>query len=162
MTFGEVTQVNGMNFVPAKFDGILGLAFQELSSQNTKSIIQYLHEQGQIKEKSFAFFLSKEPDSSGSVVTLGGVHANYSQEEIKFYNLTDFRYWMIGMDGFQMGELQYNETFNAIVDTGNIFFVDYILLLISMFLILNRYFFSCGTPRNCFRNFIKLSQKNRL
>ena len=59
-------------------------------------------------------------------MTLGGVHANYSQEEIKFYNLTDFRYWMIGMDGFQMGELQYNETFNAIVDTGNIFFLDYI------------------------------------
>jgi len=122
VTFGEVTQVNGMNFVSAKFDGILGLAFQELSSQNTKSIIQYLYEQGQIKEKSFAFFLSGEADSVGSVVTLGGVHANYSKEEIKFYKLVDFRYWMIGMKGFQMGDLKFNGNFKAIVDTGFYFF----------------------------------------
>ena len=49
ISFGEVTELNGVTFIPAKFDWIVGLAFQRLSTKKLESVIKKLYQQNQIE-----------------------------------------------------------------------------------------------------------------
>jgi len=117
VTFGEVTSLSGVSFLMAKFDGIMGMGFRTISVQNVSTVVETLHEQGQIDEASFSFYLTKEADLKGSALVLGGLNPKYYTGDIKYYNLSSTTYWVIDMDKFVVNSTEIVVK-KAILDTG--------------------------------------------
>jgi len=116
VVFGEATKLSGVSFIAAKFDGILGMAFREISVGHVKTVFETLYEQGQIPEASFSFYLSKTAGDTGRLV-LGGLNPDYFTGDLKFYPLISTTYWVIALDSFNIN----GKTIKAakgIVDTG--------------------------------------------
>lgn len=76
--FGQATKEVGLSFIAAQFDGILGMAYPAISVDNITPVFQQGWAQGAWAENSFAFYLTQEPNSAGSVLTLGGVDTAYN------------------------------------------------------------------------------------
>lgn len=58
MTFGESTYLNGLAFLASKFDGILGMAFPEISVDHVTPYFYRLVEEKIIDDASFTFYLT--------------------------------------------------------------------------------------------------------
>jgi cathepsin D len=117
ITFGEATSLSGISFIPAKFDGILGLGFRSISVGHVETVFEALFEQQQIPEASFSFYLSKVAGSSTSRLVLGGVNTEYYTAPLRFYPLISETYWVIAMDSFSVKDTKIPAT-KAIVDSG--------------------------------------------
>lgn len=116
IVFGEATSLSGISFIAAKFDGILGLAFRQISVGHVETVFEALFEQGQIPEASFSFYLSRKSGETGRLV-LGGLNPDYFTGDLKFYPLISETYWVISLDSFTVN----GKTIKAakgIVDTG--------------------------------------------
>jgi cathepsin D len=116
ITFGEATSLSGISFIAAKFDGILGMAFREISVGHVETVFESLFEQEQIPEASFSFYLSKNSGETGRLI-LGGLNPDYFTGDLKFYPLISQTYWVIALDSFSVK----GKTISAakgIVDTG--------------------------------------------
>ncbi|MQL86699.1 hypothetical protein Taro_019236 [Colocasia esculenta] len=121
--FMEVTkETNNLIFLLSKFDGILGLGFQEISIGKVPPIWQLMIEQGLMKEKVFSFWLNRKVrEADGGEIVFGGVDPRHFKGEHTFVPITRKGYWQ-----FQMGDfLIANETTGvcsagcaAIIDTG--------------------------------------------
>jgi len=116
ITFGEATTLSGVSFIAAKFDGILGMAFREISVGHTETVLETLYEQGKIAEASFSFYLSKTGSNNGRLV-LGGLNPDYFTGDLKFYPLISETYWVIALDNFSVNGKKINAA-KGIVDTG--------------------------------------------
>ena len=57
--FGQITKLHGVSFLASKFDGILGMAFPEISVDHLEPIFDILVRQG-VCENSFSFYLTKK------------------------------------------------------------------------------------------------------
>jgi len=58
MTFGESTSLDGLAFLAAKMDGILGMAFPAISVNHVTPYFYRLMEEKIVEDSSFTFFLS--------------------------------------------------------------------------------------------------------
>ena len=58
--FGQITKLEGISFIAAKFDGILGMAWPAISVEHCPLIFDKLFEQKQVEGNSFSFFLTKK------------------------------------------------------------------------------------------------------
>lgn len=117
ITFGEATSLSGISFIPAKFDGILGLGFRSISVGHVETVFEALFDQGQISEASFSFYLSKVAGSDTSRLVLGGANNDYYSAPLRFYPLISETYWVIAMDSFSVKDSKIPAT-KAIVDSG--------------------------------------------
>lgn len=120
VSFGEITKLRGVGFISGKFDGIMGMAFQEIAAQKTKPFVYSLYEQGKIGEPSFSFYLSKQPNQPGSSLVFGGVNMDYADGPFKYYDLIEKTWWVIDMDDLRVNNVSYasNIKYKAIVDSG--------------------------------------------
>jgi cathepsin D len=116
-TFGEVTSLNGASFILAQFDGIMGMGFRTISVNNISTVLESLHEQQQIREASFSFYLTKEANLNGSALVLGGLNPKYYTGNLTYYPLISTTYWVIATDNFLVNSTFINIT-KAILDTG--------------------------------------------
>ena len=116
-TFGEVTTLNGASFIMAKFDGIMGMGFRTISVNNISTVVESLHDQRQLEEASFSFYLTKQADLSGSALVLGGLNPNYYSGNLKYYSLISSTYWVISLDSIAVNSTKVNIT-KGILDTG--------------------------------------------
>ena len=110
--------MQGISFLAAKFDGILGLAFDSISVNHVEPLFQSLVRQGQIADNSFSFYLTKEPSAEGSELVLGGVDPLHAQSDWKYYDLAMQNYWLIDMASLSIGDYKFTDSLKAIVDTG--------------------------------------------
>lgn len=116
--FGAMTQVS-LNFITSKFDGILGMAFQQISVLGLPTVFDLMFDQGLISDKSFSFYLTQSESSAGSSLVLGGVNKAYYTGDFKYYSLQAENYWMIQVDSAYVGEIQAStKPFHGIVDSG--------------------------------------------
>jgi hypothetical protein len=136
VTFGEATSLKGISFLAAKFDGILGLAFDSISVNHVEPIFYSLVRQHQVQDASFSFYLTKKPNQEGSQLIMGGVENQYARSPFKYYDLVMLNYWLIRMTSLSFGDFKIDENLMAIVDTGTSVIVgpkDIVNKIISQF-----------------------------
>ncbi|XXG77243.1 hypothetical protein AAC387_Pa08g1428 [Persea americana] len=99
--FIEVTSEPGVTFLAAKFDGIFGLGFQEISVADVVPVWYNMLKQGLVQEPVFSFWLNRNSgDEEGGEIVFGGVDRNHYKDEHTFVPIKQKGYWQ-----FDMGEV---------------------------------------------------------
>ncbi|KAK1319915.1 hypothetical protein QJS10_CPB04g01110 [Acorus calamus] len=102
--FIEATREGSLSFVLAKFDGILGLGFQEISVENVAPVWYNMVDQGLVSEKVFSFWLNRNPeDNIGGEIVFGGVDPNHYKGKHTYVPVTSKGYWQFEMGDFFVG-----------------------------------------------------------
>ncbi|CAN1222700.1 Aspartic proteinase A1 [Linum grandiflorum] len=96
--FIEATREPGVTFLMAKFDGILGLGFREISVGDAVPVWDNMLKQGLIKEPVFSFWLNRNSgDEEGGEIVFGGVDPNHFRGKHTYVPVTKKGYWQFDM-----------------------------------------------------------------
>lgn len=99
--FIEATREPGVTFLVAKFDGILGLGFQEISVGHSVPVWYNMVNQGLVKEPVFSFWLNRNTTGEeGGEIVFGGVDSKHFKGEHTYVPVTQKGYWQ-----FDMGDI---------------------------------------------------------
>ncbi|CAI9294760.1 unnamed protein product [Lactuca saligna] len=102
--FIEATKEPGITFVAAKFDGILGLGFQEISVGGALPVWYNMVDQGLVHEPVFSFWLNRNTkDNEGGELVFGGVDTNHFRGEHIYVPVTQKGYWQFEMNDVFIG-----------------------------------------------------------
>ncbi|KAJ9176887.1 hypothetical protein P3X46_012154 [Hevea brasiliensis] len=120
--FIEATKEPGITFLAAKFDGVLGLGFQEISVVKAVPVWYNMVNQGLVTEQVFSFWLNRNvKGKEGGEIVFGGVDPNHYKGEHTYVSVTQKGYWQFDMGDILVG----NETTGfcgdgckAIADSG--------------------------------------------
>jgi len=119
--FGLITVENGEVFETGKFDGILGLAFQELSSMGHPLVFDNIIRQHKLKENSFSFYYAKFPRLDSAIV-LGKPDESLYTGPIRYVEVSKRLYWEVKMKDVKIGDKLLGmcppEGCKTVVDTG--------------------------------------------
>ncbi|KAL1020843.1 hypothetical protein UPYG_G00005430 [Umbra pygmaea] len=113
-----VSLIEDSFFTYVAFDGILGLAFPMLAVFGAVPVFENIIKQSLVNLNLFSFYLSR--NSTGSVVTFGGIESNYFTGQITWIPVSKGTYWQIKMDSVTInGNIAgCRGSCQAIVDTG--------------------------------------------
>ena len=124
-TFAEATREPGLAFLFAKFDGILGMGWSQISVDKVTPPFYNAHAQGLVPENMFSFWLNRDeshPDGAGGELVLGGMDARHYVGDHVWLNVTREGYWQIAMDDLRVDGVSSGRCgkrgCQAIVDTG--------------------------------------------
>jgi phytepsin len=118
-TFAEVTKEPGIAFIAAKFDGIMGLAFQSISVDHVGPPFYNMVKQGLVDAPVFAFYLNRHGEDGELIV--GGTDPAHYTGAISYVPLTNETYWMFAMDDLMVKGQSYCSAAHpchAIADSG--------------------------------------------
>ncbi|XP_047334471.1 cyprosin-like [Impatiens glandulifera] len=102
--FIEATKEPGITFLAAKFDGILGLGFQEISVGNVVPVWYNMVEQGLIQDPIFSFWFNRNAaEKEGGELVFGGKDPAHYKGEHTYVPVTQKGYWQ-----FEMGDVTVN------------------------------------------------------
>ncbi|KAK6159742.1 hypothetical protein DH2020_003123 [Rehmannia glutinosa] len=102
--FIEATKEGSLTFVLAKFDGILGLGFQEISVGDTVPVWYNMVDQGLVDEKVFSFWLNRDTEAEvGGEIVFGGVDPDHYKGNHSYVPVTEKGYWQFEMGDFLVG-----------------------------------------------------------
>lgn len=102
--FIEATREPGVTFLVAKFDGILGLGFQEISVGNVVPVWYKMVEQGLVKEPVFSFWFNRHADEEeGGEIVFGGVDPNHFTGQHTYVPVSHKGYWQFDMGDVLVG-----------------------------------------------------------
>lgn len=118
-TFAEITDTKGLGlaYKLGKFDGIMGLAFRNISIDFINPVFIDMVEQGLVDEPVFAFFLSNSDGVDGEM-DIGGADKDKYTGEITYTPVTEMNYWSTKLDAFKINGASVSTCSKAIVDTG--------------------------------------------
>ncbi|XP_003128442.1 gastricsin isoform X1 [Sus scrofa] len=120
--FGLSETEPGTSFLYAQFDGIMGLAYPDLSAGGATTAMQGLLQEDALTSPVFSFYLSNQQSSQdGGELVLGGVDSSLYTGQIYWAPVTQELYWQIGIEEFLIGDEASgwcSEGCQAIVDTG--------------------------------------------
>ncbi len=101
--FAEATSEPGVTFTAAKFDGILGLAFESISVDAVTPVWYNIMDQKLVDQNLFSFWLSKDAGNVvGGELILGGVDTSRFTGPITYAPLFSETYWAIYVDNILM------------------------------------------------------------
>nr|BAB20971.1 aspartic proteinase 3 [Nepenthes alata] len=96
--FIEASREPSVTFLVAKFDGILGLGFQEISVGNATPVWYNMVNQGLVKEPVFSFWLNRKVgEEEGGEIVFGGVDPNHFKGTHSYVPVTHKGYWQFDM-----------------------------------------------------------------
>jgi len=104
------TNIN-MGFPP---DGMLGLAFQSMSSYPASSLFESLVHEGKVTEPVFSIKLT----SDGGELYLGGTNRNLYRGEIIYTPVIEAAHWLVNIHQIQSDHRTILTDIAAIIDTG--------------------------------------------
>ena len=119
-SFAVIDEPDAPFFLYSRFDGIIGLAYDNLAVNNIPTFFHVLLEQKVITESSYSFYLTKDLGANGSALILGGIDKKYAKSEFHYVNLTHESYFMTGLDDFKVGNDSYHmkKNMSVILDSG--------------------------------------------
>ncbi|PQM37961.1 aspartic proteinase-like [Prunus yedoensis var. nudiflora] len=104
--FIEATKEGSLTFVLAKFDGLLGLGFQEISVGNATPVWQTMAEQGLLSDDVFSFWLNRDTTAEvGGELVFGGVDSKHYKGKHTYVPVTRKGYWQFEMGDIVIGNL---------------------------------------------------------
>lgn len=88
MGFGEIQKVKGSTFLVSQMDGIIGLAYDQISVDKLPTFIETTED---LSERSFAFYMHNNPEAS--YMTMPGIDEEAGLEEIAQHKVIEETYW---------------------------------------------------------------------
>ncbi|KAG0496487.1 hypothetical protein HPP92_001178 [Vanilla planifolia] len=120
--FIEVTREVSLAFLLAKFDGIVGLGFSEISVGSYPPIWQSMAEQGLLGSNVFSFWLNRnEENEDGGELVFGGVDPKHYTGNHTYVPVNRKGYWQFEMGDILLGNQSTGFCAggcSAIVDSG--------------------------------------------
>lgn len=118
--FGETTKMPGFTFAFAKFDGIMGLAYDTISVKGVVPPFYNMMQQKLIQDSVFSFYLSRAQDGTpiGGSLAFGGIEDKYVDGPIKYAPVVRKGYWEVSLDSFLVGDDDLGIKGTAAIDTG--------------------------------------------
>jgi cathepsin D len=114
--FAEATSEPGLTFIAAKFDGILGFAYDTISVNHVTPVWYNIMAQKLVSKNIFSFWLSKDPaGQSGGELVLGDVDASHYTGSFSYVPVTSKTYWE-----FRMQDFFYNGRSTGFVPSGGV------------------------------------------
>ncbi|XWS58047.1 hypothetical protein CRYUN_Cryun08bG0001600 [Craigia yunnanensis] len=102
--FIEAIREGSLTFVLAKFDGILGLGFQEISVGNATPAWYNMVNQDLVREEVFSFWLNRDPlAQEGGEIVFGGVDPKHYKGKHTYVPVSRKGYWQFDMGDFLIG-----------------------------------------------------------
>ncbi|KAH7981655.1 hypothetical protein HPB52_000454 [Rhipicephalus sanguineus] len=98
--FAEMNHADGKLFKNAKYDGILGLAYPNISQNNQLPLFDAMVGQGVVRQAVFSIYMSKEPsEENGGEIYFGGINAERYTGDVHYVDVNRQTYWQITVDG---------------------------------------------------------------
>lgn len=105
--FAEATSEPGLAFLMAKFDGILGLAWPQISVDGVPPPFTLMVERGLVAEPLFSFWLNRDPNAEiGGEMVLGGVDPKHFKGKHTWIDLLSETYWAFKLDKIEVLDVQ--------------------------------------------------------
>ncbi|MQM10793.1 hypothetical protein Taro_043691 [Colocasia esculenta] len=102
--FIEATREPSVTFLVAKFDGILGLGFQEISVGNVVPLWYKMVEQSLVKDPVFSFWFNRNAEEEeGGEIVFGGVDPKHFKGNHTYVPVTRKGYWQFNMGDVLVG-----------------------------------------------------------
>ncbi|KAJ8265844.1 hypothetical protein COCON_G00149430 [Conger conger] len=79
------------------FDGIMGLAYPDISASHSTPVFDNMMRQGLVSQDLFSIYLTRN-GAQGSVVTFGGYDTSYFTGQINWVPITVEGYWQIAIE----------------------------------------------------------------
>ncbi|ORY07604.1 peptidase A1 [Basidiobolus meristosporus CBS 931.73] len=107
-------------FEKVEFDGIFGLAFEQISSINHSTPLTNMIKQNQLDEPVFSVWLNgKYTEGSGGELLFGAIDRNRYSGDISYFPVVREGYWEIKLDGAQIKNSRIPSVARtAAIDTG--------------------------------------------
>ncbi|MBW3974021.1 pepsin-like aspartyl protease, partial [Neisseria meningitidis] len=97
--FAEATMEPGITFVASKFDGLLGLAFQDIAVDDVVPPFQNMIAEDLVETSAFTVVLLKSSSSSEGQITFGAVDEDLlDKDTLNYVKLSKAAYWQFEMD----------------------------------------------------------------
>lgn len=102
--FIEATREGSLTFLLAKFDGIVGLGFPEISVGKVPPIWSSMVDQNLLDKKVFSFWLNRNADdSNGGELVFGGSDPKHYKGDHTYVPVSRQGYWQFDMGDFLVG-----------------------------------------------------------
>ncbi|CAG9840535.1 unnamed protein product [Diabrotica balteata] len=117
--FAEATDETSQSFVTSTFDGILGLAYPQLSEAKIPPVFQNLISQGVVDKPVFSFYLSQSANNDKGELLLGGSDSKYYKGDFAYSPVSRKLYWQVTAQGISVENHNLCQNgCEAVIDTG--------------------------------------------
>ncbi|KAI3648050.1 hypothetical protein MP228_008271 [Amoeboaphelidium protococcarum] len=121
--FAESIKEPGVTFALGRFDGILGLGYDNIAVQRVVPPFYNMINQKLIKKGVFGVWMNHADGGEGGEIVFGGTNTDhYDEKEVHYAAVTRKGYWEVELEKFTIGDIEIDlgkDHMGAAIDTGS-------------------------------------------